>query len=157
MIAASLCAAFLAQYDHLAWSDEFDGSALDLTKWTPQYGDGSQYGIPGWGNNELQSYTDNPANLYVEDGRLHIVARQQNNQYTSARIRTLGNAEFTYGRMEARIKLPAAGQGLWPAFWMLPTNSPYGGWAAGGEIDICLLYTSPSPRDRLLSRMPSSA
>ena len=136
MIAASLCAAFLAQYDHLAWSDEFDGSALDLTKWTPQYGDGSQYGIPGWGNNELQSYTDNPANLYVEDGRLHIVARQQNNQYTSARIRTLGNAEFTYGRMEARIKLPAAGQGLWPAFWMLPTNSPYGGWAAGGEIDI---------------------
>ena len=136
MIAASLCAALLAQYDHLAWSDEFNGSALDLTKWTPQYGDGSQYGIPGWGNNEWQSYTDNPANLFVEDGRLHIVARQQNNQYTSARIRTLGNAEFTYGRMEARIKLPAAGQGLWPAFWMLPTNSPYGGWAAGGEIDI---------------------
>ena len=25
------------------------------------------------------------------------------------------------------------------------------------EIDICLLYTSPSPRDGLLSRMPSSA
>ena len=109
---------------------------LDLTKWTWYYGDGSQYGIPGWGNNEWQSYTDNPANLFVEDGRLHIVARQQNNQYTSARIPNLGNAEFTYGRMEARIKLPAAGQGLWPAFWMLPTNSPYGGWAAGGEIDI---------------------
>ena len=123
MIVASLCAAIFAQYDHLAWSDEFNGSALDLTKWTPQYGDGSQYGIPGWGNNEWQSYTDNPANLFVEDGRLHIVARQQNNQYTSARIRTLGNAEFTYGRMEARIKLPAAGQGLWPAFGCCPPTA----------------------------------
>ena len=26
-----------------------------------------------------------------------------------------------------------------------------------GEIQICLLYTSPSPRDATLSRMPSSA
>ena len=25
------------------------------------------------------------------------------------------------------------------------------------KLEICLLYTSPSPRDRLLSRMPSSA
>ena len=27
----------------------------------------------------------------------------------------------------------------------------------GGKIMICLLYTSPSPRDREKSRMPSSA
>lgn len=136
MFSLVLCSAILSQYGHLAWSDEFDGNSLDLTKWTPQYGDGSQYGIPGWGNNEWQSYTDNPSNLFVQDGRLHIVAQKQGNQYTSARIRTLGKGEFTYGRMEASIKVPAPGAGLWPAFWMLPTNSPYGGWAAGGEIDI---------------------
>lgn len=136
MLISTLCATVLGQYGHLAWSDEFDGTELDRSKWTPQYGDGSQYGIPGWGNNELQSYTDSPSNLFVQNGRLNIVAQKQGNQYTSARIRTLGNGEFTYGRMEASIKVPTAGQGLWPAFWMLPTDSPYGGWAAGGEIDI---------------------
>ena len=28
---------------------------------------------------------------------------------------------------------------------------------ASGRLDTCLLYTSPSPRDATLSRMPSSA
>ena len=30
-------------------------------------------------------------------------------------------------------------------------------WAQGTRHRVCLLYTSPSPRDGLLSRMPSSA
>ena len=30
-------------------------------------------------------------------------------------------------------------------------------WINSGSLDVCLLYTSPSPRDGLLSRMPSSA
>jgi len=122
----------------LIWSDEFDGTSLDLTKWEPMIGNGHAYGIAGWGNNELQYYTDRPQNITVANGELTITARQENYQgygYTSARLRTMGRADFTYGRIEARIKLPST-QGIWPAFWMLPTNSIWGGWAAGGEIDI---------------------
>ncbi len=115
----------------LSWSDEFDGEALDLTAWTPQLGDGSAYGIPGWGNGELQSYTAEQA--LVSDGLLTLRAEEKSTDgkaYTSARIRT--QATFTSGRIEARIKLPA-GKGLWPAFWMLPEN---GTWPSTGEIDI---------------------
>ena len=120
----------------LVWSDEFDGTAVDTTKWEFMIGDGSAFGIPGWGNNELQYYRSQ--NATVANGELTITARQEwfgGKQYTSARLRTINRADFTYGRFEMRAKLPT-GQGMWPAFWMLPTNSPYGGWAAGGEIDI---------------------
>ncbi len=123
----------------LVWSDEFDGTSLNSSNWEPLFGTGTAYGLPaGWGNNELQYYTDRPQNVYVQNGQLHIVARSENyagSNYTSARLRTRNLQEFLYGRIEARIKLPS-GQGIWPAFWMLPTGSPYGGWASGGEIDI---------------------
>ncbi len=123
----------------LVWSEEFDGDALDAGTWEPMIGTGAAYGLPhGWGNNEQQYYTDLPDNLSVEDGWLNITAREQQHMgwsYTSARIRSMGGFEARYGRIEARIALPS-GAGIWPAFWMLPTDSPYGGWAAGGEIDI---------------------
>lgn len=120
----------------LVWSDEFDGTSVDTNKWEFMIGDGSAYGIPGWGNNELQYYRSQ--NATVANGELTITARQQwfgGKPYTSARLRTIYKGDWTYGRFEMRAKLPV-GQGMWPAFWMLPTNSPYGGWAAGGEIDI---------------------
>lgn len=122
----------------LVWEDEFTGTQLDTQKWSYMIGDGTQYGNPGWGNNELQYYTDRELNAEVSGGSLKIIARQENfggKPYTSARIRTIGNLDFMYGKVEAEMRLPST-TGIWPAFWMLPTNSPYGGWAAGGEIDI---------------------
>lgn len=137
VVAASSHAA--AQSWELAWADEFEGDALDLGSWSYQTGTGTSYGLPeGWGNNELQYYTNFSSNVSVSGGTLKIVARRQNfggEEYTSGRIRTMGLRDFTYGRFEARMKLPST-TGIWPAFWMLPTDSPYGGWASSGEIDI---------------------
>ncbi|NRR32832.1 RICIN domain-containing protein [Oxalobacteraceae bacterium] len=120
----------------LVWSDEFNGSAIDLSKWSFEVNGN------GGGNNELQYYTARPENARTENGHLVIEARKENytgpdgsRQYTSARLRTLNKGDWLYGRMEARIKLPR-GQGIWPAFWMLPTDNKYGNWAASGEIDI---------------------
>jgi len=120
----------------LVWSDEFDAAQLDPEVWFFENGDGSQYGIPGWGNNELQWYLENSAEL--RDGNLVITARREaagGKSYTSARINTRDRFAFRYGRIEASIRLPG-GQGVWPAFWMLPQDNVYGTWAASGEIDI---------------------
>jgi len=120
----------------LVWSDEFDGSGLDETRWSAQIGDGCDIGLCGWGNNELQWYQDD--NVEVSGGLLTITARREsagNREFTSARIRTLDKGDWRYGRFEIRARLPE-GQGMWPAIWMLPTENAYGGWAASGEIDI---------------------
>lgn len=120
----------------LVWSDEFDGPRLDPESWYFQSGDGSDEGIPGWGNSELQFYL--PDSAQVSDGLLKITARREPIgafQFTSARIITRDRVAVRYGRVEARIRLPG-GQGIWPAFWMLPQDSAYGTWAASGEIDI---------------------
>ena len=131
----------------LVWSDEFDGVTLDAAKWNIQTGDGTAEGIPGWGNNELQSYQD--ANVAVAGGVLVITAREEDSgdghAYTSGRINTAGKLDITYGRIEASIQAPA-GQGLWSAFWMLPTDYAYGPWAASGEIDILEVFSrDPAP------------
>ena len=120
----------------LVWSDEFNADRLDPEVWFFESGDGSQYGIPGWGNGERQWYL--PDNARLEDGKLKITARREtvgNFGFTSARINTRDRFAFKYGRIEASIKLPS-GQGMWPAFWMLPQDSPYGEWPSSGEIDI---------------------
>ncbi|WP_163932808.1 family 16 glycosylhydrolase [Paraferrimonas sp. SM1919] len=120
----------------LAWSDEFDGNALDSNNWSPMLGDGSEYGLVGWGNNELQYYK--AENATVADGKLSITALEEvtaGYNYSSARLRTAGKFDTKYGRIEVKAKAPE-GQGLWSAVWMLPTDSMYGGWASGGEIDI---------------------
>ncbi len=117
----------------LVWSDEFDGDAVDTSKWEFQLGTGPP---DNWGNNELEYYRSE--NAEVHDGALHIIAKRENfgtKAYTSARLRTKGKGDWTYGRIEFRAKLPA-GQGLWPALWMMPTDDVYGTWAASGEIDV---------------------
>jgi beta-glucanase (GH16 family) len=120
----------------LVWGDEFDAAQLDPEVWFFENGDGSQYGIPGWGNNELQWYLEDSAEL--RDGMLVITAREESvggKSYTSARLNTRDRFAFKYGRIEARVRFPG-GQGIWPAFWMLPQDDVYGTWAASGEIDV---------------------
>lgn len=124
----------------LAWSDEFDGpngSAPDSRKWTPETGG------KGWGNDELETYTNRTQNAYLQDGNLVIQTRKENftgadgitREYTSARLKTQGLFSQKYGRFEARIKIPY-GQGVWPAFWMLGDDIDSVGWPGCGEIDI---------------------
>jgi beta-glucanase (GH16 family) len=119
----------------LVMSDEFNTDGLpNQNMWNYNIGTGSN----GWGNNELQYYTDRPQNIKVENGMLKITAVKESfmgSAYTSARILTKGKFEQKYGRYEARIKLPF-GKGLWPAFWMLGANSDTVIWPQCGEIDI---------------------
>ena len=118
----------------LVWSDEFNTPGRpDPLKW------GFVTGGSGFGNQELENYTDRPENSYVENGSLVIEARKENfqgNKYTSARLFSKGTG-WTYGRYEIRAKLPV-GAGTWPAAWMLPTQQTYGTqyWPENGEIDI---------------------
>jgi beta-glucanase (GH16 family) len=119
----------------LVWSDEFNGSGLDLTKWAPDIGDGCP-SLCGWGNNELQYYR--AENVSVSGGNLVITTLSQSyggRSYTSGKVTTRNLHSFLYGRIEMRAKIPTGG-GMWPAFWMMPQDNAYGGWAASGEIDI---------------------
>jgi beta-glucanase (GH16 family) len=133
----------------LVWHDEFDKEAIDSTKWS------LEVNCYGGGNNEQQCYTDRTENAFIEQGVLKIVALKESFTgpavqdddasynpsntrtlpYTSARLRSKGKGDWTFGRFEIRAKLPQ-GQGTWPAIWMLPTDWAYGGWAGSGEIDI---------------------
>ncbi len=130
----------VANFTTLTMADEFDTpGAPEATLWNYDIGNGADIGLPGWGNNELQYYTDRSENVVVEDGMLKITARQESfegSAYTSARILTKGKFQQKYGRFEARIQLPW-GQGLWPAFWMLgDDNNGVEVWPQIGEIDI---------------------
>ena len=114
----------------LVWADEFNGTSIDMNNWN--YNIGGE----GWGNDEQEYYTDK--NATIEDGHLVIAGKAEqvgSNGYTSSRLTTKTKREFTYGKIEARIKIPA-GQGLWPAFWMLGSNIDAVGWPVCGEIDI---------------------
>jgi len=128
--------------NQLVMQDEFDGATLNNAFWSYDIGTGSN----GWGNNELEYYTDKPENIKVENGMLRITAVKESymgSGYTSARILTKGKFEQKYGRIEARIKMPY-GKGLWPAFWMIGANSSTVSWPQCGEIDI-MEYLGSNP------------
>ena len=121
-----------SQTYQLVWSDEFDGDQLNTADWSYETGAG------GWGNSELQYYTNRASNVNVSDGILTITALKESyggSAYTSGRIKTQSKKYWKYGKIEARLKLPY-GQGLWPAFWMMGESISSGGWPACGEIDI---------------------
>lgn len=127
-----------AGFSSLVWSDEFDVTGVpDATKWSYDLGDGCP-DVCGWGNNEMEYYTNDRRNVRVEHGHLIIEARQESRggkTYTSGRIVSKGKGDWKYGKVEVSAKLPT-GRGTWPAIWMLSTDWKYGGWPASGEIDI---------------------
>ena len=117
----------------LIWSDEFDGASPDQSKWVFETGNNG-----GWGNNELEYYTNRSQNCSTGNNLLTITANKESYSgynYTSARIKTQGKFSVKYGKIEARMKLPY-GQGIWPAYWMLGDNINQVSWPACGEIDI---------------------
>lgn len=137
----------------LVWADEFDGPEIDTNKWSFEIGDGCDQELCGWGNRELQYYTDRPENAFINDqGHLVIKAIKETPQYegydyTSARMITYEKGDWKYGRMDIRAKMPI-GQGMWPAVWMLPSDTVYGIWPRSGEIDI-MEYLGHRPREVL--------
>ncbi|MBN1950798.1 MAG: family 16 glycosylhydrolase [Bacteroidales bacterium] len=131
--------ALYAQEYELVWSDEFDGSGLDTAIWNYEIGTGN--------NNELQYSTSRPENIFVSDGKLTIRGLQESYggmNYTSARINTHDKFNFTYGKIEAYMKLPY-GQGIWPAFWLLGESIYDIGWPGCGEIDIMEMVGGDDP------------
>ena len=119
----------------LKWADEFNGPSLNLKNWTFENGDGCPT-ICGWGNNELEYYR--PENTSFKNGKMTIEAKKEdygNKNFTSSKMVTRDKKVFKFGRIDFRAKLPQ-GQGIWPAFWMLPQHSVFGKWPQSGEIDI---------------------
>lgn len=118
------------KYSDLVWSDDFNqGTQPNSSFWSYDLGQN------GWGNNEVQNYTNNTENVRIEDGKLIIEAHKTADGWSSARVKTQGKKNFTYGRIEVKAKLPE-GAGTWPAIWMLGEDISTDGWPACGEIDI---------------------
>jgi len=127
----------VVNFKNLVWQDEFSVDGLpDSNLWKYDIGTGPN--SDGWGNNELEYYTNRSENVKIEDGNLHLIARKEaylGKQYTSGRITTKTLFSQSYGRYEARIKMPW-GKGIWPAFWLLGDNINTVSWPQCGEIDI---------------------
>jgi CxxC motif-containing protein (DUF1111 family)/beta-glucanase (GH16 family)/predicted lipoprotein with Yx(FWY)xxD motif len=145
-----------ANAETLLWSDEFNnGTDPDTDTWTADLGNW------GWGNNELQNYTNDPANLRVENGNL-VIAAQRNGSgasasFTSARIKSIEKLTVKYGTIEARIKVPDLGNGLWPAFWTLGNNFSQVGWPFCGELDIMEMGHVSAIDDNVVNSRTGSA
>lgn len=142
----------------LLWSDEFDsGMQPNVNHWSYDIGTG----VNGWGNWELQEYTDSTDNARIEDGDLVIEVRERRvgstrTGFTSARIKTQDKVMFKYGYVEAKIKMPDLRNGLWPAFWTLGNNFSQVGWPSSGELDIVEMGWRDAVRDGLVNRWVSS-
>jgi beta-glucanase (GH16 family) len=157
-----------ANAEVLVWSEEFEtGPVLDTSVWSYDLGDGCAVGICGWGNNEFQQYTNDPANVRVEGGELIITALRQTvngpndpgaDQYTftSARVNTQNKLAIHFGSIEARIRLPNLADGLWPAFWTLGSNIASVGWPACGEMDIFEMGSAAAIAEGVVNRRVGS-
>jgi beta-glucanase (GH16 family) len=130
ILTSGFAAAQISTCDEPVWTDEFDYSGAPAAdKWGYDLGGG------GWGNQELENYTNSRNNSWVENGKLYIKAIKNNGTWSSARLVTRQKGDWIYGRVEVRAKIPG-GRGVWAAIWMLPTDYSYGSWPNSGEIDI---------------------
>ena len=150
---SSLCA-----QGALVWSEEFNaGTAPDPTIWNYDLGDGSNGPGAGWGNSELQVYTDQSQNVRVENGHLVITAvANGNGGFTSGRVKTQDKLTFQYGTLEARIQVPDVAGGLWPAFWTLGNNISTVSWPFCGEIDVMEMGASAGGQSGTQNRLVGS-
>lgn len=137
MVCLSLLPSITSAQRQLVWEENFSTASLNPLTWTYETGDGCAKGNCGWGNAEMEYYTNRTENVRIENGHLVIEARREDlggKPFTSGRIKTAGRVTFRYGALEARIKVPKVGNGLWPAFWMLGATG--GTWPHNGEVDI---------------------
>ena len=121
---------------HLVWQDLFDNGYLDNEAWNVEVRN------DGGGNNELQYYIKENVTVGNDsegNGCLIITAKKQNygnRSITSGRLTTQNKVRFCHGKLEASIRLPKTGNGLWPAFWLLGDDIQSNNWPNCGEIDI---------------------
>lgn len=127
------------------FADEFDlpdGSAPDANKWSHcDVG----HGIT-WKRFVAQTAEGRKQTAYIEDGMLVTLCKPntlatekdasgEKQQMISGAVESSGTFGFTYGKVEGRLQTnPYTGN--FPAFWMMPVTSTYGGWPKSGEIDI---------------------
>jgi len=139
-------------FAQVIWSEEFDtGTTPDTSIWS------YDLGANGWGNNELQEYTNSSQNARIADGNLVITVRESGSGFTSARIRTEDKLTFKYGKIEARIKMPDLANGLWPAFWTLGNDFSQVGWPSCGELDIVEMGSGQAIANNVINRRVGSA
>lgn len=135
---STTCSDYSGDLTNVIWMDDFNNEDYSMN-WTSIQGNGHEYGIPGWGNNEQQFYTDLENNVFIDKGCMKITPLNQDfngYSYTSAKMVTENKVDFNHpGRITVRFRSPI-GTGMWPAIWMMPLESIYGGWPASGEIDL---------------------
>lgn len=141
------------------FSDEFNATSLDSTKWVPQITATSGFatGVKG-ATFPRACFVNTPKNISLSGGYLSLSATQEaapfvcrgasggefSTTYTSAQVMTYQKFSQTYGRYEVKAKLPSyAGKGLQETFWLWPNDQfKYGAWPASGEIDFGEFYSN---------------
>lgn len=129
----------------LAFGDEFN--TADFTQPNEAYWSRSEWAHPTWKRFTAQTKAGQEKTGWIEDGKL--VLRCVKNEFAdekrgdngsklemiSGAVESADKITFTYGKVEGRLKTTAH-SGNFPAFWMMPNKSTYGGWPDSGEIDI---------------------
>ncbi len=117
----------------LAWSDDFDGTKLDSSKWEP---------CPEYNRGDVGSKWDDDMVSLDGKGNLVLKVGIKDGQVVSGAVRTMNKRyrplfEQAHGYFEIRTKLQSI-PGFWGAFWLMSRDQSKVGNGAvdGAEIDI---------------------